>query len=159
MNKFKLACISIRNKNNINSVYEFEIPLEEIWNRNPSFKPYQSIQEFINSIEGFIKNRSVWIQETSENLTFNITIFNMVNGTKENVPFILYKKRHGYDNKDQTINYLTTRVNNLETQLRNLKEDFDELKKIVSPELEWEEHPNCEIFDNGKRIRNIRNEG
>ena len=50
-------------------------------------------------------------------------------------------------------------MNNLETQLRNLKEDFDDLKKIVSPELEWEEHPNCEIFDNGKRIRKIRNEG
>ena len=161
---FNKANFCIKNKNKIDSFYYLEISLEDIQKKNPIFKLYQTIQDFINSIEGFIKNKNFSIQETKENLTLNIFVFNMLNGNKENVSFVFHKKEN--NNKDEVIKYLCSKVNDLETKLDemnknylNLKEMFDNLKKIVLPDFVWKEHSNCKLFDNGRRIKKIQNSG
>ena len=161
---FNKANFCIKNKNKIDSFYYLEISLEDIQKKNPIFKLYQTIQDFINSIEGFINNKNISIQETKENLTLNIIVFNMLNGNKENVSFVFHKKEN--NNKDEVIKYLCSKVNDLETKLDemnknylNLKEMFDDLKKIVLPDFVWKEHSNCKLFDNGRRIKKIRNQG
>ena len=125
-----------------------EISLEDIQKKNPIFKLYQTIPDFINSIEGFIHNKNISIQETKENLTLNIIVFNMLNGNKENVSFIFHKKEN--NNKDEVIKYLCSKVNDLETKLDemnknylNLKDIVNNIKKIVMPDsLAWKEHSN-----------------
>ena len=161
---FNKANFCIKNKNKIDSFYYLEISLEDIQKKNPIFKFFQTIQDFINSIEGFIKNKNFSIQETKENLTLNIFVFNMLNGNKENVSFVFHKKEN--NNKDEVIKYLCSKVNDLETKLDemnknylNLKEMFDNLKKIVLPDFVWKEHSNCKLFDNGRRIKKIQNHG
>ena len=161
---FNKANFCIKNKNKIDSFYYLEISLEDIQKKNPIFKLYQTIQDFINSIEGFINNKNISIQETKENLTLNIIVFNMLNGNKENVSFVFHKKEN--NNKDEVIKYLCSKVNDLETKLDemnknylNLKEMFDNLKKIVLPDFVWKEHSNCKLFDNGRRIKKIQNQG
>ena len=161
---FNKANFCIKNKNKIDSFYYLEISLEDIQKKNPIFKLYQTIQDFINSIEGFIKNKNFSIQETKENLTLNIFVFNMLNGNKENVSFVFHKKEN--NNKDEVIKYLCSKVNDLETKLDemnknylNLKEMFDNLKKIVLPDFVWKEHSNCKLFDFGRRIKKIQNQG
>ena len=161
---FNKANFCIKNKNKIDSFYYLEISLEDIQKKNPIFKLYQTIQDFINSIEGFIKNKNFSIQETKENLTLNIIVFNMLNGNKENVSFVFHKKEN--NNKDEVIKYLCSKVNDLETKLDemnknylNLKEMFDNLKKIVLPDFVWKEHSNCKLFDFGTRIKKIQNIG
>ena len=161
---FNKANFCIKNKNKIDSFYYLEISLEDIQKKNPIFKLYQTIQDFINSIEGFIKNKNFSIQETKENLTLNIFVFNMLNGNKENVSFVFHKKEN--NNKDEVIKYLCSKVNDLETKLDemnknylNLKEMFDNLKKIVLPDFVWKEHSNCKLFDFGTRIKKIQNIG
>ena len=161
---FNKANFCIKNKNKIDSFYYLEISLEDIQKKNPIFKLYQTIQDFINSIEGFINNKNISIQETKENLTLNIIVFNMLNGNKENVSFVFHKKEN--NNKDEVIKYLCSKVNDLETKLDemnknylNLKEMFDNLKKIVLPDFVWKEHSNCKLFDFGRRIKKIQNQG
>ena len=161
---FNKANFCIKNKNKIDSFYYLEISLEDIQKKNPIFKLYQTIQDFINSIEGFINNKNISIQETKENLTLNIIVFNMLNGNKENVSFVFHKKEN--NNKDEVIKYLCSKVNDLETKLDemnkhylNLKEMFDNLKKIVLPDFVWKDHSNCKLFDFGRRIKKIQNQG
>jgi len=158
------ARFCIKNKNKIDSYYNLEISFEDIQKKNPMFKIYQTIQEFINSLEGFIKNKNVSIQESDESLTLNIIVFNMINGNKQNVSFVLHKKEN--NNKDEVIKFLCSKVNELEKKLDemnknylNLKKMFDDLKKIVLPDFKWKEHTNCQLFDNGLRIKKIQNEG
>ena len=152
------ANFCIKNKDKIDSFYNLEISLEDIQKKNQFFKLYQTIQDFINSIEGFIQNKNISIQETKENLTLNIIVFNMLNGNKENVSFVFHKKEN--NNKDEVIKYLCSKVNDLETKLDemnknylNLKEMFDNLKKIVLTDFVWKEHSNCQLYDNGRRIK------
>ena len=164
---FNKANFCIKNKNKIDSFYYLEISLEDIQKKNPIFKLYQTIQDFINSIEGFIKNKNFSIQETKENLTLNIFVFNMLNGNKENVSFVFHKKEN--NNKDEVIKYLCSKVNDLETKLDemnknylNLKDIVFNMKKIVLPDpflFIWKEHSNCKLFDNGRRIKKIQNKG
>ena len=164
---FNKANFCIKNKNKIDSFYYLEISLEDIQKKNPIFKLYQTIQDFINSIEGFINNKNISIQETKENLTLNIIVFNMLNGNKENVSFVFHKKEN--NNKDEVIKYLCSKVNDLETKLDemnknylNLKDIVFNMKKIVLPDpflFIWKEHSNCKLFDNGRRIKKIQNKG
>ena len=158
------ALFCIKNKNKIDSFYNLEISFEDIQKKNPMFKVYQTIQEFINSLEGLIKNKNVSIQESEESLTLNIIVFNMINGNKENVSFVLHKKEN--NNKDEVIKFLCSKVNDLEKKLDemnknylNLKKMFDDLKKIIMPDLKWIGHTNCQLFDNGLRIKKIQNQG
>ena len=158
------AVFCIKNKNKIDSFYNLEISFEDIQKKNPMFKVYQTIQEFINSLEGLIKNKNVSIQESEESLTLNIIVFNMINGNKENVSFVLHKKEN--NNKDEVIKFLCSKVNDLEKKLDemnknylNLKKMFDDLKKIVLPDFKWIGHTNCQLFDNGLRIKKIQKEG
>ena len=158
------AVFCIKNKNKIDSFYNLEISFEDIQKKNPMFKVYQTIQEFINSLEGLIKNKNVSIQESEESLTLNIIVFNMINGNKENVSFVLHKKEN--NNKDEVIKFLCSKVNDLEKKLDemnknylNLKKMFDDLKKIVLPDFKWIGHTNCQLFDNGLRIKKIQNQG
>ena len=130
------AVFCIKNKNKIDSFYNLEISFEDIQKKNPMFKVYQTIQEFINSLEGLIKNKNVSIQESEESLTLNIIVFNMINGNKENVSFVLHKKEN--NNKDEVIKFLCSKVNDLEKKLDemnknylNLKKMFDDLKKLL----------------------------
>ena len=106
------AYFCIKNINKIDSFYELEISFNDIQKKNQVFRIYQSIQEFSNALEGFIKNKNISIKESKENLTLNIIVFNILNGNKENISFSLYKKEN--NNKDEIIKYLCNKVNDLE---------------------------------------------
>lgn len=161
------AQFCIKNKNKIETYYDLEISFEEIQNKNPFFKVYQTIQDFINSIEDLIKNKNISIQETQENLTLNIVLFNMINGNKENVSFVFNKKEN--NDKDEIIKYLCKKVTDLETKLNDMSKNYLNLKELVDNMAKkssfttfnytWENHSNCELFDNGKRIKKIKNSG
>ena len=135
--------ISIKNINKIDSFYELEISFNDIQKKNQVFRIYQSIQEFSNALEGFIKNKNISIQESKENLTLNIIVFNILNGNKENISFSLYKKEN--NNKDEIIKYLCNKVNDLEEKYTKLKEIVDKLVKKDELNLVWENHTNCEL--------------
>ena len=143
----------------IDSFYELEISFNEIQKKNQVFKIYQSIQEFANALEGFIKNKNISIQENKENLTLNIIVFNMLNGNKENISFALHKKENS--NKDEIIKDLCNKVNDLEEKYTKLKEVVDKLiKKDGEPtNFVWNNHSNCELSAGGKRVKKIRNKG
>ena len=150
--------ISIKNINKIDSFYELEISFNDIQKKNQVFRIYQSIQEFSNALEGFIKNKNISIQESKENLTLNIIVFNILNGNKENISFSLYKKEN--NNKDEIIKYLCNKVNDLEDKYAKLKEIVDKLvKKDEQLNLVWENHTNCELSARKKRVKKIKNEG
>ena len=155
----------VKNINKIDSFYELEISFSDIQKKNPLFKIYQTIQEFINSVEGFIQNKNISIQESNSNLILNIIVFNMMNGNKENVSFTLYKKEN--NNKDEIIKYLCKKVDVLEEKLEqmnknylNLKETVDKLTKKDEPfSFVWENNSNCQLLNGKKRIKKIQNGG
>ena len=150
--------LSIKNINKIDSFYELEISFNDIQKKNQVFRIYQSIQEFSNALEGFIKNKNISIQESKENLTLNIIVFNILNGNKENISFSLYKKEN--NNKDEIIKYLCNKVNDLEDKYAKLKEIVDKLvKKDEQLNLVWENHTNCELSAGKKRVKKIKNDG
>ena len=150
--------ISIKNINKIDSFYELEISFNDIQKKNQVFRIYQSIQEFSNALEGFIKNKNISIQESKENLTLNIIVFNILNGNKENISFSLYKKEN--NNKDEIIKYLCNKVNDLEEKYTKLKEIVDKLvKKDEQLNFVWENHTNCELSAGKKRVKKIKNVG
>ena len=119
----------VKNINKIDSFYELEISFSDIQKKNPLFKIYQTIQEFINSVEGFIQNKNISIQESNNNLILNIIVFNMMNGNKENVSFTLYKKEN--HNKDEIIKYLCKKVDVLEEKLEQMNKNYLNLKETV----------------------------
>ena len=155
----------VKNINKIDSFYELEISFSDIQKKNPLFKIYQTIQEFINSVEGFIQNKNISIQESNNNLILNIIVFNMMNGNKENVSFTLYKKEN--HNKDEIIKYLCKKVDVLEEKLEqmnknylNLKETVDKLtKKDETFSFVWENNSNCQLLNGKKAIKKIYNGG
>ena len=155
----------VKNINKIDSFYELEISFSDIQKKNPLFKIYQTIQEFINSVEGFIQNKNISIQESNNNLILNIIVFNMMNGNKENVSFTLYKKEN--HNKDEIIKYLCKKVDVLEEKLEqmnknylNLKETVDKLtKKDETFSFVWENNSNCQLLNGKKRIKKTQNDG
>ena len=148
--------------NKIDSFYELEISFSDIQKKNPLFKIYQTIQEFINSVEGFIQNKNISIQESNNNLILNIIVFNMMNGNKENVSFTLYKIEN--NNKDEIIKYLCKKVDVLEEKLEqmnknylNLKETVDKLtKKDETFSFVWENNSNCQLLNGKKGIKKIK---
>jgi hypothetical protein len=157
--------LSIRNISKIESFYELEISLDDIKKKNQIFKMYQTVQEFTKAFEEFIKSKNISINESQENLTFNLIVFNIFNGSKENVSFALHKKEN--DNKDEIIKYLCTKVNNLEAKLDEMNKNYINLKTIVDGIIKeqneynfvWESHSNCQLSNGGKRIKKIQNNG
>ena len=152
--------LCIKNTGKIDSFYELEISFNEIQKKNQVFKIYQSIQEFANALEGFIKNKNISIQENKDNLTLNIIVFNMLNGNKENISFALHKKENS--NKDEIIKYLCNKVNDLEEKYTKLKEVVDILIKKEEGEpitFVWNNHSDCELSNGGKKVKKIQNQG
>ena len=157
--------LSIRNISKIESFYELKISLDDIKKKNQIFKMYQTVQEFTKAFEEFIKSKNISINESQENLTFNLIVFNIFNGSKENVSFALHKKEN--DNKDEIIKYLCTKVNNLEAKLDEMNKNYINLKTIVDGIIKeqneynfvWESHSNCQLSNGGKRIKKIQNQG
>lgn len=155
--------LSIRNISKIESFYELEISLDDIKKKNQIFKMYQTVQEFTNAFEEFIKGKNISITENQYNLTFNLIVFNIFNGSKENVSFVLLKKEN--DNKDEIIKYLCTKVNDLESKLDEMNKNYMNLKSIVDEirnnkfYFVWESHSNCQLSNGGKRIKKIQNHG
>lgn len=142
--KLNNAYLCIKNEDKI----DLQISLEEIHKKNRGFKIYQTIQEFINSFEDFIKNKNITIEESKENLILNIIIFNILNGNKENVSFVFNKKENC--KKDE--------VDEMNKKSSNSKET----EKIVQTDLfqfTWKENSNCSLFNEGKRIKKIQNQG
>ena len=155
------AYFCIKNLSKIDSFYELEISFNDIQKKNQVFRIYQSVQEFCNALEGFIKNKNISIQENKKNLTLNIIVFNMMNGNKENVSFILIRKLN--NNKDEIIKFLCDKVNHLEEKLEEmnknyikLKEIVDEMKKKDEPfSFVWENNSNCQLLNGKKSLKKI----
>ncbi len=79
------AILTIKDPNIIYSHYKLEITLEDIQNKNQMFRIYKSIEELLNSLEGFIANKNVSIKEYNNNLNLEIFIYNIMNGNKEKI--------------------------------------------------------------------------
>jgi len=54
-----------------------EISLDDIKKKNQIFKMNQTVQEFTNAFEIFIKGKNISITENQYNLTFNLIVFNI----------------------------------------------------------------------------------
>ena len=119
--------LCIKNISKIDSFYELEISFSDIQKKNQVFRIYQSSKEFINALEGFIKNKNISIQENQNDLTFNIIVFNMMNGNKENISFNMNKKIN--NNKDEIIKYLCTKVDTLEKKLDEMNKNYIKLNQ------------------------------
>ena len=156
------AYFCIKNISKINLFYELEISFNDIKKKNQVFRIYQSAQEFCNALEGFIKNKNISIQENKENLTLNIIVFNMMNGNKENISFILNRKIN--NNKDEIIKFLCEKVNHLEEKMEEMNKNYIKLKEIVDGmnkkeepfSFVWENNSNCQLLNGNKKIKKIR---
>ena len=119
--------LCIKNISKIDSFYELEISFSDIQKKNQVFRIYQSSKEFINALEGFMKNKNISIQENQNDLTFNIIVFNMMNGNKENISFNMNKKIN--NNKDEIIKYLCTKVDTLEKKFDEMNKNYIKLNQ------------------------------
>ena len=156
------AYFCIKNTSKIDSFYELEISFNDIQKKNQVFRIYQSVQEFSNALEGFIINKNISIQETKENLTLNLIVFNMMNGNKENISFILNRKIN--NNKDEIIKYLCDKVNQLEQKMDEMNKNYVKLKEIVDGmnkkeetfSFVWENNSNCQLLNGKKNVKKIK---
>jgi hypothetical protein len=158
---------NVKDLSKIDFFYELEISFAEIQKKNNVFRIYQSEEEFINALEGIIKNKNISIEEEKDNLIFNVFFYNILNGNKENVSFTLLKKVNS--NKDEIIKHLYNKVNDLEEKINEMNKNYLNLKEFVNKSLlainnpnfafVWQNHSNCELFDGGKRIKKVKNKG
>ena len=165
------AIINIKDINKIDSYYKLEISLENIQNKNQMFKMYKSIDEFINSFEGIIVNKNVSIKDNYNNLILEIYIFNFLNGNKETISFELNKIEN--TNKDEIIKNLILKVNYLEEKCKMLEKNYEKILAFVEPmmkeaeeeekkgkfKFQWEYHSNCQLSNNNRILRKIKNDG
>ena len=162
---------SIKDTNKIEEYFTLEISYEEIQNKNPMLRIYKNIEELINSIEQFIINKNISLTENNNSLILNLFIFNIMNGNKEKVSFELNKKQN--DNKDEIIKSLCLKVNNLEDKYNKLNEKYEKIMKFIEPmmkaaeeeeknfkyKFQWENHYNCQLSNNNKILKKIKNDG
>jgi hypothetical protein len=101
-----------------------------------------------------------------------------MDGKKEKVSFELNKKEN--TNKDEIIKLLSFKVNILEEKYNQLNKKYEKLEKnyekimtFIGPMIEaeeedtkkgifkfqWENHDNCELSNNNKKLKKIRNQG
>ena len=217
------AIITIKNINKIDYYYKCDISLEEIQNKNPMFRIYKTIDEFLNSLEGFIVNNHILIKEMNNNLILEIFIFNFMNGNKESINLVFSKVEN--TNKGEIIQILNLKVNALEEKIKileknnekcmkcmaleekckileknnekimvleekiklleindekymaleekckMLEKNYEKILAFVDPmikeeeiekkayKFQWEYHDNCELSNNNKILRKIKNEG
>ena len=155
------AVFTIKDKNKINEIFNLEITFEDIKKKNSSLEIYKNIEEFINSLEQFISNKNISIKENNNGLILDLYLFNIMNGNKEKVSFE-FNKSENYD-KDEIIKSLCLKVNNLEEKYNKLNEKFEKIiyfvGTIINFRFQWENHNNCELSNNNKRLRKIKDEG
>ena len=169
--------LTIKDLNSLDSYYKLEITLNDIQNKNQMFLIYKSLEEFINSLEGFIANKNISIKDNNYNLILEIFVFNFMNGNKEKVSFELNKVEN--TNKDEIIKSLCLKVNTLEEKYNKLNEKYTTLEKnyekimtFIEPmikeaedlknskfKFQWENHENCQLSNNNKILRKIKNTG
>jgi len=164
---------SVKDINEIDKFYKLEIGFEDIQNKNITFRIYKSVVEFINALENFISNKNVSLEKKENSLIFNIFIFNIMNGNKEIINFELKKTEN--TNKDEIIKQLCLKVNNLEEKYNNLNEkyiklekNYEEIMTVVGDMIiekknslfrfQWENHENCELSNNNKKLKKIKME-
>ena len=165
------AILTIKDLNIIKSYYKLEITLEDIQNKNQMFRIYKSIEEFINSLEGFISNKNVAIKENNNNLNLEIFIYNIMNGNEEKISLEFNKIEN--TNKDEIIESLCLKVNALEEKCKILEKNYEKIMAFVEPmmkkeeeeekknkfKFQWEKHDNCELLNDNKILRKIKNKG
>ena len=155
------AVFTIKDKNKINEIFNLEITFEDIKKKNSSLEIYKNIEEFINSLEQFISNKNISIKENNNGLILDLYLFNIMNGNKEKVSFE-FNKSENYD-KDEIIKSLCLKVNNLEEKYNKLNEKYEKIiyfvGTIINFRFQWENHNNCELSNNNKRLRKIKDEG
>ena len=158
--------LTIKNISKVESYYKSEISLENIQMKNQVFRMFKTIDEFINSFEGFIINKNASIKESNNSLTLDVLIFNFINGNKEKVSFEFNKIEN--TNKDEIIKSLIMKVNDLEEKYNKLKENYEKIMAFVGPMMEkkeekfkfqWENNENCELSKNNTKLRKIKNQG
>ena len=163
------AILTIKDLNIIKSYYKLEITLEDIQNKNQMFRIYKSIEEFINSLEGFISNKNVTIKQYNNNLNLEIFIYNIMNGNKEKISLEFNKIEN--TNKDEIIESLCLKVNALEEKCKILEKNYEKIMAFVESmmkkeeeekkkyKFQWEKHDNCELLNDNKILRKIKNKG
>ena len=169
---------TIKDINKINEIFKLEISFEDIQKKNLTFRIYKTIEEFINSFEQFILNNNISIKENNNGLILDLYIFNIMNGNKEKVTFEFNKIEN--TNKDEIIKSLCLKMNDLEEKYNKLNEKYNIMEKnyekimsIVGPMIkakeedikkgifrfQWENHDNCELSNNNKKLKKIKNNG
>jgi hypothetical protein len=121
------AIFTIKDLNSLDSYYKLEVTLNDIQNKNQMFLIYKSVEEFINSLEGFIANKNISIKDNNNNLILELFVFNFMNGNKEKVSFELNKVEN--TNKDEIIRSLCLKVNTLEEIYNKLNGKYTTLEK------------------------------
>ena len=157
---------SVKDIDEINDYYMLEISFEDILKKNLVFKIYNNIEELMNAIEQFIINKNILLTKNNNGLILDLFVYNIMTGNKEKVIFELNKTEN--TNKDEIIKSLCLKVNNLEQKHNILKEKYDKIMIIIEPlikaeeskfKFQWENHDNCELSNNNKTMKKIKNEG
>ena len=168
----------IKDISKVDFFYELEMSFTDVQKKNKVFLMYQTSEEFINMVDNLINNKNIKIIENKETFQLNIYVFNVLNGNKEEVSFLLQKKENR--NKDEIIKHLCIKVDNLEEKLKEVNKKYDEvnkkydemnkkyddLKKVVDELIKkpnyhfvWTNHSNCQLSNGGKIIKKVQNEG
>ena len=136
--KFKLdikssnetVIISVKKENNFSLKYSIKLELKDFINKNKIFKQYDSISDFIASIETLVEKNLITIKELEDK---NICILEMIYSDaffKENkISFELFAEDR---NKDELIKDLISTVKNFEIKIKNLEKENESLKKEMN---------------------------
>ena len=174
INSNNILSIFIKDTNTIDEYYKLEITFEAIQNKNATFRMYKNLEAFIILIEQIILNKNASIKENNNSLILDLFIFNIINGNKEKISFELNKIEN--INKDEIIKSLCLKMNNLEEKYNKLNEKYEILEQkyekimtVVGPmikkeedykfDFQWENHSNCQLTNNNKILRKIKNDG
>ena len=154
----------IKDISKVDFFYELEMSFIDVQKKNKVFLMYQTSEEFINMVDNLIRNKNIKIIENKETFQLNIYVFNVLNGNKEEVSFLLQKKENR--NKDEIIKHLCIKVDNLEEKLKEVNKKYDDLKKVVDELIKkpnyhfvWTNHSNCQLSNGGKIIKKVQNGG
>ena len=131
--------------------YQNIFTLEQFSKLDKSFRVYDEIKELYANLESFFKNGKVIINEIkNDSITLGIKIMSLT-GEEKIVEILLNKKEAG---QDSIVKQLCKKVNLLEIENKNLKEEINIIKNELNVIKNWKN----ENEENFKKLLKLKEE-